>query len=251
MINISKGPKPAPERAVIYGAEGLGKSTIASQFPRPLFIDTEGSTSELDVVRFESIPKSWQEFAQMVTYVKDHPGCCETLVIDTIDWAEKLCIQHICQLCGKESLGDFSYGTGHVRLAEEFQKLLSVLSEINDSGIHVVMTAHSQLRKFERPDESGAYDRFELKLEKKTAQLVKEWATMLLFCDYEIHVVRDDNNKAKAHGGSRVIHTTHHPCWDAKNRKGMPEKMPFSYDSLSPFISIISNEKRKDEKHVQ
>lgn len=135
---ITSGTKRVPERVIIYGPEGLGKSTLAAHFPSPLFIDTEGSTSELDVARFDMIPKTWSEFAQMVQYVREHPDICKTLVIDTIDWAERLCIQHICQSNGKSSLGDFGYGTGYIRLAEEFQRMLSVLNEISENGIHIV-----------------------------------------------------------------------------------------------------------------
>ncbi|MBR2675226.1 MAG: ATP-binding protein [Mogibacterium sp.] len=233
---INNGIIPTPERIIVYGPEGIGKSTIASNFPNPLFIDVENSTSELNVARFDTIPKDWSSFVEMVLYVKEHPDICDTLVIDSLDWTEKLCIKHICESSGKESIGDFAYGAGYTRLADEIQKMLSVLSEITECGIHIVMTAHSMIRKFERPEESGAYDRFELKLEKKTAPLYKEWATMLLFCDYETNVVLDSNNKAKARGGDRVIHTCHHPCWDAKNRKNMPEKLPLSYDSLAPYI---------------
>lgn len=235
-LTISNGPKKVPERVIIYGPEGIGKSTLASQFPEPLFIDTEGSTAELDVSRFDKIPKTWSEFVQMVLYVKDHPDVCKTLVIDSLDWSERLCIRHICETNGKTSLGDFAYGTGYAKLAEEFQRMLNVLNDISAKGINIVMTAHSMIRKFERPDESGAFDRFEMKLERKTAPLVKEWSSLIVFCDYEIHVAKDSNDKVKAHGGNRVMYTSHHPCWDAKNRRGMPDKLPLSFDSLAPYI---------------
>ena len=87
----------------------------------------------------------------------------------------------------------------------------------------MVLTAHAQIKKFEQPDELGAYDRWELKLEKKTAPLTKEWADMVLFANYKTMVVNVDNQgaakgKNKAQGGQRVMFTTHHPAWDAKNR---------------------------------
>ena len=48
-MNITSGIQARAQRVVIYGTEGIGKSTLASQFPDPLFIDTEGSTSNMDV----------------------------------------------------------------------------------------------------------------------------------------------------------------------------------------------------------
>ncbi len=99
------------------------------------------------------------------------------------------------------------------------------------------------MRKFEQPDEMGAYDRWELKLQKKTAALLKEWATVLLFANYETFVINVDNQgpkkgKNKARGGKRVLYTTHHPCWDAKNRHGMPEKMEFSFQAVAPYLNL-------------
>ena len=95
------------------------------------------------------------------------------------------------------------------------------------------------MRKFEQPDESGAYDRWELKLQKKDGPLLKEWADMVLFANYETFVVKEgsgDMKKAKAKGGRRVMHTVHHPCWDAKNRKGFPEKAEFDYSVIAVAI---------------
>lgn len=54
-MNITKGKIPSPLKVVLYGVEGIGKSTFASQFPAPLFIDTEGSTKNLDNASDNSI----------------------------------------------------------------------------------------------------------------------------------------------------------------------------------------------------
>ena len=88
-MEIIRGKIPCAKKVVIYGPEGIGKSTFASQFPDPVFIDTEGSTNSMDVAR---LPKasSWQMILQQVDYVRTHPEVCKTLVIDTIDWAEAM-----------------------------------------------------------------------------------------------------------------------------------------------------------------
>lgn len=93
-MNITKGRIETAKKVVIYGPEGIGKSTFASQFPDPLFIDTEGSTKEMDVARFDK-PTSWELLKSQIEYVKLNKPCA-TLIIDTIDWAEQLCIKSIC-----------------------------------------------------------------------------------------------------------------------------------------------------------
>jgi len=241
-MDIIRGKIPGAKKTVIYGPEGIGKSTFASRFPSPLFIDTEGSTKDMDVARTPT-PSSWTMLLEQIAYVKTHPEICRTLVIDTIDWAEQMCVEHVCALHNKKGVEDFGYGNGYVYVKEEFGRFLNRLEDVVKAGVHIVLTAHAQMRKFEQPDEMGAYDRYELKLGKKTSSqtspLVKEWADMVLFANYKTYsvAVDDKGKKHKAQGGSRVMHTAHHPCWDAKNRYGLPEEIPFEYAGIAHIMN--------------
>lgn len=242
-VKISNGIVRKRQKVVIYGPEGIGKSTLAAQFPNPLFIDTEGSTGNLNVNRFEDKPTSWTMLTNYIEYVKQNPQVCETLVIDTMDWAERLCVEDILNTYGKKGIEDFGYGNGYVYVAEAIGRFLNTLQELIDKDIcNVVLNCHAQLKKFEQPDEAGSYDRYELKLGKKTssqtAPLVKEWADMILFCNYETYAVAADKDgkKFKAQGGQRVMYTTHHPCWDAKNRADLPPKIPLDYAQIAHVI---------------
>ncbi len=238
---IERGPrKTAALKVCIYGPEGIGKSTLASRFPGAVFEDTEGSTDHMDVARLPRA-RSWTELMRHVDDCLAHPEEIGAYILDTADWAERLCTEHLLAARQCKGIEDFGYGKGYVYLAEEFGKLLDKLSRLKDQGVHVVLTAHAAMRKFEQPDELGAYDRWELKLGKKTAPLVKEWADMLLFCNYKTIVVNVDNQgaakgKNKAQGGRRVMYTAHHPCWDAKNRFGLPEEVPMAWESIAPLI---------------
>lgn len=237
-LKIHTGKAGGALKVVVYGPEGIGKSTLAAHFPRPVFIDTEGSTRHMDVSRTDK-PSSWTMLMEQVQYIRSDPGVCSTLVIDTADWAEQLCIASICADKKLSGIEDMGYGKGYVYLAEEFGRLLNLLEEIVGRGVHVVLTAHAMMRKFEQPDEMGAYDRWELKLQKKTSALVKEWSDLLLFANYKtLSVATDDKGKKfKAQGGRRVIYTSHHPCWDAKNRLGLPEELPLDFSALAQYIS--------------
>lgn len=236
-FQINRGMLPTAKKVVVYGPEGIGKTTFAAQFPDAVFIDTEGSTNDYDVARFPA-PSSWQMLMDEVREVKSNPGMCRTLIIDTADWAEHLCEKHVCQHGQVQSIEGFGYGKGYTYLREEFGRLLNELTDVVGAGINVVLTAHAQMRKFEQPDEMGAYDRWEMKLSKQVAPIVKEWANMILFCNYKTFVVKENKNaaKGKAQGGQRVMYTTHHPCWDAKNRYGLPEILPLDYEAIKPVI---------------
>ncbi len=282
---ITSGVQKKAQKAVIYGPEGIGKSTMAARFPGALFIDTEGSTAGMNVDRLPApaswsmlmdevryvrdnpslcrtlvldtadwaaqlstagmnvdrlpAPASWSMLMDEVRYVRDNPSLCRTLVLDTADWAAQLCTRHICEKADKKGIEDFGYGKGYVYVAEEFGRLLNLLQEVADRGVHVVLTAHAKIRKFEQPDEMGAYDRWELKLagkeEKSLSALVKEWADLVLFANYKTYsvAVDDKGQKRKAQGGARVMYTTHHPCWDAKNRHGLSDELPFDYSAIA------------------
>lgn len=259
-MQITRGKIPCAKKVVVYGPEGIGKSTFASRFPNPVFIDTEGSTKDMDVARLPR-PSSWQMLLEEIDYVKNHPDEFKTLVIDTVDWAEQLCVDYICSKHGKSGIEDFGYGNGYVYTKEEFGRFLNRLEDVIEKGVNVVLTAHAQIRKFEQPDEMGAYDRYELKLGKKTqsqtSPLVKEWSDMLLFAKYKTYSVAADDKgkKHKAQGGKRVMYTSHHPCWDAKNRYGLADELAFDYSEISHIIpsgkqqsSARAEESVKEEK---
>lgn len=236
MFEISSGRMQKPLKMVIYGPEGIGKSSFAAQAPGALFIDTEGSTVHMDVRRLPT-PQSWTMLLQEVDYVRRTPGLCQTLVIDTADWAERMARDHVCSTHNVKGLEDFSYGKGYVYLYEAMGQLLNMLTDVVNAGMNVILTAHAKMRKFEQPDELGAYDRWEMKLTKETPGMIKEWADLVLFATYETYIVKEQgkekSNKGKAQGGARVMHTTHHPCWDAKNRHGLPDKLPLDFGQIA------------------
>lgn len=241
-MQVISGKIEKAKKVVLYGPEGIGKSSLAAQFPNPIFIDTEGSTTELLVDRLKK-PSSWTELNQQVDWVKAQAGRFKTLVIDTVDWAERLTIEFVTSRANKQSITNFGYGEGFIQLEEEFGRFLNKLSDLVEVGIHVVLTAHAKITKFEQPDEMGAYDRYELKLGNKTtaktAALAKEWADMVLFMNYKTFSVATDDKgkKHKGQGGVRTIYATHHPAWDAKNRHGLPDEFPMDYSYISHIFN--------------
>ena len=252
-MNITKGKKNIPYKVVIYGPEGIGKSTLASKFPKPIFIDTEGSTARMDdVERFENI-KNYDEVELAIKCLYEEVNEYKTLVIDTFDKLELMVNEKICaeqNVSGIEAIG---YGKGYVYAAEKINKLLAKLDALRLSkGMNIVIICHGQMRKFEQPDEMGAYDRWELKLSKKAAPLVKEWADMVLFANYKTYVVEDDKTKSKkAQGGKRVMYTTHKPCWDAKNRDGLPDMVDFDFAPIAHLFEGIETPKKEEPKKAK
>lgn len=237
-MNITKGIIIKPVKVCVYGVEGIGKTTFASQFPAPLFFDLDKGSAQLDVSRVTDIT-SWPLLMSNIKEVYDNPSICKTLVIDTADAAERMCIDYICGKYNKKGIEDFGYGAGYTYLTEEFARFLVQLDACIGQGINVVVLAHAILKTVTLPEEMGTYDHWELKLSSKTtnkvAPLVKEWADLLLFANYKTILIEDGTRK-KAAGGKRIMYTTHTTFADAKNRFSLAEELPFDYNEIARLI---------------
>lgn len=231
-FEITNTRQARPQKVVIYGPEGIGKTTFASQFPDPLFIDTDDKgTSFIDAKRLP-YPKDWDELLNEVNFVATKRPA-KTLVLDTMDKAELMAKEWLLKKHNWKLMDAAGYGTKYVAWTDEIIRLLNGLNLVTQAGINVVVVAHAKLVKREQPDEVGRYDRWELKLDRdKNSALLKEWADLLLFADYKTTVVTDSNGHGKAQGGQRVMYTTHKPAWDAKNRLRLDDQLPFNYDAI-------------------
>ena len=245
-LKISSGKIPRAQKVVLYGVEGIGKTTLAAQTPGVLFIDTEGGTAHMDVNRLDGIT-TWEQLKATVNEVALYPDVCQTLAIDTADWAEQAMIKYVLKKRELDSIEDAGYGKGYTYLGEEFSELLKACDRVIAAGINVVITAHAKMRKQELPDEMGAFDRWELKLSKQCAPLLKEWADAVLFCNYKTIVVTTENKTKKGQGGKRVIYTVHRPAFDAKNRHNLPEEMDMTYANIAPIFNIKPASESKPE----
>lgn len=241
-MQISRGIVNAPLKIALYGTEGIGKSTFAAQAPGAIFCDTEGGTKRLDVARTPA-PTSYQMIRSQIDYFIQHPAEIGTFVLDTADWAERMIIEQLCTQYKKRGLEDWDYGKGYIHVCEEFGRLLNALTDLCDKGVNIIVNCHATVRKFELPDQNGQFDRWQMKLGRKsdkadTSAMLREWADMVLFANYKTNVVNVDGKGTqkgsnKASGGKRVMYTTHAPCWDAKNRFGLADELPFEFSQIA------------------
>lgn len=248
-MNITTGKIMSAQKVVLYGPEGVGKTGLATLFPNPIFIDTEGSTKHYDVARTDA-PTSWPMFLDQVKYLIEQPHNYSTLVIDTIDWLEKLCSAHVCAVGGEhgpvKGIEDFGWGKGYKYLEEEFSRMLNMLSYLCDNrSVNILLLAHTHLRQINLPEENGQFDKYELKLHRKVAPLPKEWADAVLFANYKTLISTDPNNKTKATGGRRTLFTSNHPAYEAKCRfQGVPKTIDYqdapekAWSAIAPYIPV-------------
>jgi hypothetical protein len=238
-MKITRGVRQTAKRVIAYGVEGIGKSTLASQFPNAVVLDTEDGTNHLDVARVSV--SSWADLeGALHELIRDNQGF-KTVVIDSIDWAERLLIDHLLKKANKRSIEDFGFGKGYTMVAESMGRLLSVCDSLIDQGVNVVMVGHSTVKRVSPPDMDEGYDRYELKLTKQSGPLVKEWADCILFANYRTKLVAGEDGRTRAKGGrERVLHTERTAAFDAKNRYGLAAELPMTIEALAPLFAGVT-----------
>jgi len=245
LSQVISGGDVQPPRIIIYSQHGLGKTTFASQSDKPIFIFTEEGQGTLHLDKFPIC----ETYANVMGWINtllssDHEW--ETLVIDSMDWLERFIWAHIVERSDKQSIKsieDFGYGKGYVFAADVMMATLAKLDELRrKKGMSVILTAHAKVVSFDDPT-NEAYDRFTIDLHKSTCNLVQEWADIVLFAQRDVVVSTSEDKvkpgkKTKRARGTRVsMHTEGSPAFDAKNRFGLPDKLPLSWEAFSEALN--------------
>lgn len=231
-------------KAVLYGQEGVGKSSLAANIPGIVFIDCEGSTNKMNVRRLPA-PTSWAMLCDEMDFIQQNYAAkgYKAVAIDTFDWAEMLALQAVCADHNVKGIEGIAYGKGWQFECELIARFLESTDRLIKAGIHVILICHAVSRKTTLPEEIDEFDHWELKLGNKTtnkiAPLLKEWSDMTLFLAFKTQIMAaDDKGKVhKATSVQRVMYATKSAWWDAKNRFGLPDMMPLDYGAIAHLFA--------------
>jgi hypothetical protein len=244
LARVKQGDADAPNRTLLYGVEGIGKSTWGSQSARPIFICAEdGLGKTLDHVPRITVT-SYAEILEIIHELRTMDHEYKSLNIDTFDMTEALIYEFVCKRDGKASIEDYGYGKGYTAAQTELRNLLALLDRLRtEKKMEIIFLAHAQIKSFQNPAGDN-YDRYIMKGNEKMTGLLKEWCDVVLFARYEVHVKKDSPKLAKGKAimsDARVVHTAWSPAWDAKNRLGLPETLPLNYDEFAAAARMNLN----------
>ena len=235
---IRKGATAKAPRIVMIGVEGVGKSTAGAQMESPIFLCAEDGLVGTQFAETASwSAPDWESALGFLDWLRTEAHEYKSLVVDTGDGLEPKLFEFVCGRDNMANIGAYGYGKGYTVAAEEFRRFLGKLDALNKAGMAILVLAHSQIKAFANPVGDN-YDRYEPKVTKQIAGMVKEWADAVLFARFKVFAHKGKGAmKAKGIGGQeRVVHTTHNAGWDAKNRYGLPDEMPLDMGTILEAI---------------
>lgn len=235
---ITSGRINRPQRGIIYGVEGVGKTKLATELPKPIIVDTESGSHQFCCHRI--IVGNDQQLDVALHVLLTEPNDYLTVVIDSLDWSEKYLLGKICREKKVEGISDFPHGHGYTLLREAFDKFLFQLDGFIRLGKHVVLIGHAQVKTVQLPGLNDPFDRFELKIERRNSETVTEWADFQLFLSWDIRTAKTKDGIVRAVGGrDRLIYPMHTAAYDAKNRLGLTEPLKCEYGTIASLFGDI------------
>ena len=237
---VTVGREAQPPRIMVYGSEGVGKSTFAANAPRTVFIQTEDGLSEIDCSKLP-LCTSFDDVVRQLVAIRDEEHEFGTLALDSLDWLERLIWDRVCQDYGVKCIekADGGYGKGYTHALTYWRQIVNLLGEIRQKRkMAIVLLAHAKVERFEDP-EHPAYDRYTPRLHKAACSLVCEWVDAVLFATKRMRVDSDTGKAAPvgADGGERVLRSNGSPACIAKNRFGLPSEFPLSWPAFMTGLS--------------
>ena len=238
---VTSGRSPAPRRVMLYGTHGIGKSTFASRAPQPVFIQTEDGLGEIDCHKFP-LTTTFDEAMQALSELYTEKHAYRTVVVDSLDWLERLIWAEVCRKRNVEIIEDIGYAKGYVFALTEWREFLEGLSALrNDRGMSAVLIAHARIERFENP-ETESYDRYVPRLHRLASQVIQEWCDEVLFATFRVYTKQTDEgfDRKRTQGigtGERILRTVERPAHVAKNRLGLPEEMPLDWEAYAHHLT--------------
>ena len=248
--SISRNRAQKAPRIVLYGVQGIGKTEWAVGNPKrgqvgapaPVVQPVEDGLTNLNHVDAFPLVKSYSEAIEGLGVLYSGAHEFQTLVVDTLDWLERLIWDHTAKAHGKQSIEDFGYGKGYVEAVRYWRDYIEGLDALrNDKNMTIILIAHCGIKRFNDPL-NEPYDQYKIKLHESAAGLFQEWADCVFFANEQTVTQKTDVGFKKTVNrgvttGQRLIHTTQSPAYYAKNRFSLPTTLDLNWQAFSDALS--------------
>jgi len=248
LSNLTTTTAVHPPRILIYGPPGLGKTTLASEFPSPVIMNLEGGVPADVRILTLGNPEDLQEWPDVIArltalYTQEHDY--RTLITDSLDRLETLAQRHVCKVNKWASIEDAGFGKGYVLASEILRNYLEGCNALRiKRGMNIIYIAHSTVNRFDDP-QSAPYSKYDIRLNKHVNAMFEDDVDGIFFVNQDVSVASEEVGFGKTvkraeGGGFRWIYAEARPAFNAKNRYGMPARLKFDkgqgYSALKPYL---------------
>jgi len=221
---VYTGKVARPPKVLIHGTHGVGKNTLAASMPKPIFVQTEDGSGQIDCAKMP-VCASFAEFMEQLRMIYKEEHEYRTLVLDSLDWLEPLINAEVCDELSIKDISDAGFGAGYSHALKKFCEVIAALTAIHkDKNMAICLLAHSQIKSYQNLLGKD-YDRFVIKLRDKVSDKFNEFVDILGFLHLPITTYSEKDgmkDSTKAVGGSKhVLSCYPHAAFESKNRYGI------------------------------
>lgn len=245
--SISK-PQDRAVIVTILGDSGMGKTSLAATFPKPIVIRAEDGLQSIDADQrpdaFPLLTKAEELWRQLNALINEQHEY-KTLIIDSATALERLFIQSVMDSDPKQpksinqALG--GYGAGLSAVAAMHQRVRKAAGILNErKGMHVVFIAHADTETIELPDQDP-YTRYSLRLGKKSMAPYVDDSDVVGFLKLETFTTGDGERKKAISDGTRQLVCYATAANVSKNRYGITQDLVVlkGQNPLAQFIPTL------------
>ncbi|MDR7927209.1 ATP-binding protein [Acidithiobacillus thiooxidans] len=255
VLNIQQGGTREPIRMVLYGANGIGKTTFGAGMPKPFVLAVEDGIGKIPVSHDKAHAKDYDTIIQTLMEVGAYfqRGEFKTLVVDSMDALQKKIMDKILREHGKKTLSDFSYGKGYELFRQEWEGYRDLMERFHvELNAHVLLTAQGEVRPIADPV-NGSHDTYSMRIDKRAVGVLRDWADLVGYAQLRADPVRDKegNITRLITTGERILSTSPSAAFDAKNRFDLPEKLPLAWVSLDQALDASFQQQYDPHRFAQ
>lgn len=241
-----------PPRILIYGPPKIGKTTLASEFPDPVFIqieDGQNTSVSLDGWGRAEIQSYGDVMEAMRSLYEEEHGF-KTLVIDSVSELQVMIYDETCARGdekgnAKQRIEDFGYGKGYIYALNVWKELMDAINMLRTGrGMTTILIGHAKVDRFDDP-ETVSYHRYEIDVHDRAQKLIEREMDAILLLKRDVTVKEEEAgpNKKRAHaegGATRFIYSEGRPSQVAGSRYKLPAKIPYregqGYSELAKYL---------------